>query len=556
MADSTDAPTPAAEGARPERDRPWVMRTYAGHSSAAASNELYRRNLAKGQTGLSVAFDLPTQTGYDPDHVLSRGEVGKVGVPISHIGDMRRLFDQIPLGEMNTSMTINAVAMYMLALYQVAAEEQAEAAGQDPAEVRARHVMDAPYVVKPNNEGSSVGVYIVHEGDPAPALSDAMPARVMVEAYAPGRELTTTVLGDRALGVTEIVTAGWYDYDAKYSEGGSRHVVPAEIPDEVTRAFERTGGILTTTLAENAGQVARTLAQTGSEVIEALNRQGGEVRQTFELSARGLEEAFLARGSELTAQFSSTGGEITARFAETGDALRAHFAETGAALTHDISVRGDALRSEGRDRLRHQPRGVLDAVGARGGEVGERLLAEAVGGHPRPLLVGGGDRLDEHLAGPAGSEVADSAVDPVADELDPAVTRSGLTIDLGDEFFRIHLGCTRRPAFMARRPADCRVKGVVRAGPVALGAVEEARRPTGMRHRLEQEGIQRHGRIRGLQLLQGRGDGFVEVGVMGGVGKSKPLCRFQYRAGCRVALIVLDEARAKVIHRIRLGNGG
>ncbi|WP_246297272.1 protein meaA [Janibacter cremeus] len=114
------------------------MRTYAGHSSAAASNELYRRNLAKGQTGLSVAFDLPTQTGYDPDHVLSRGEVGKVGVPISHIGDMRKLFDQIPLGEMNTSMTINAVAMYLLAMYQVAAEEQAEAAGQDPAEVVAK----------------------------------------------------------------------------------------------------------------------------------------------------------------------------------------------------------------------------------------------------------------------------------------------------------------------------------------------------------------------------------------------------------------------------------
>ena len=135
-------PTAADQGAaapsRPERDRPWVMRTYAGHSSAAASNELYRRNLAKGQTGLSVAFDLPTQTGYDPDHVLSRGEVGKVGVPISHIGDMRRLFDAIPLGEMNTSMTINATAMYLLALYQVAAEEQAEAAGEDPAAVIAR----------------------------------------------------------------------------------------------------------------------------------------------------------------------------------------------------------------------------------------------------------------------------------------------------------------------------------------------------------------------------------------------------------------------------------
>jgi (2R)-ethylmalonyl-CoA mutase len=125
--------TEAAQPARPERDRPWVMRTYAGHSSAAASNALYRRNLAKGQTGLSVAFDLPTQTGYDPDHPLARGEVGKVGVPISHIGDMRALFDQIPLASMNTSMTINATAMWLLAMYQVAAQEQSEAAGEDPA---------------------------------------------------------------------------------------------------------------------------------------------------------------------------------------------------------------------------------------------------------------------------------------------------------------------------------------------------------------------------------------------------------------------------------------
>ncbi|MEU4195684.1 protein meaA [Kribbella sp. NPDC026611] len=105
-------------------DRPWVMRTYAGHSSAAESNALFRRNLAKGQTGLSVAFDLPTQTGYDPDHPLAKGEVGKVGVPVAHLGDVRALFDQIPLAQMNTSMTINAPAMWMLALYQVAAQEQ------------------------------------------------------------------------------------------------------------------------------------------------------------------------------------------------------------------------------------------------------------------------------------------------------------------------------------------------------------------------------------------------------------------------------------------------
>ncbi|SEN97334.1 protein meaA [Actinacidiphila rubida] len=111
-------------GERRKRDRPWLMRTYAGHSTAEASNELYRRNLAKGQTGLSVAFDLPTQTGYDPDHVLARGEVGRVGVPVSHLGDMRRLFQDIPLERMNTSMTINATAMWLLALYQVVAEEQ------------------------------------------------------------------------------------------------------------------------------------------------------------------------------------------------------------------------------------------------------------------------------------------------------------------------------------------------------------------------------------------------------------------------------------------------
>ncbi|WP_405984345.1 protein meaA [Streptomyces sp. NBC_00872] len=107
-----------------QKDRPWLMRTYAGHSTAEASNELYRRNLAKGQTGLSVAFDLPTQTGYDPDHLLARGEVGRVGVPVSHLGDMRRLFQDIPLERTNTSMTINATAMWLLALYQVVAEEQ------------------------------------------------------------------------------------------------------------------------------------------------------------------------------------------------------------------------------------------------------------------------------------------------------------------------------------------------------------------------------------------------------------------------------------------------
>jgi (2R)-ethylmalonyl-CoA mutase len=136
-----------------ERDRPWVMRTYAGHSSARTSNLLYRRNLAKGQTGLSVAFDLPTQTGYDPDHELARGEVGKVGVSISHIGDMRTLFDGIPLAQANTSMTINATAMWLLALYASVAEEQgadlAQLSGTTQNDIIKEYLSRGTYVFPP-----------------------------------------------------------------------------------------------------------------------------------------------------------------------------------------------------------------------------------------------------------------------------------------------------------------------------------------------------------------------------------------------------------------------
>jgi ethylmalonyl-CoA mutase len=136
-----------------ERDRPWVIRTYAGHSSAERSNELYRRNLAKGQTGLSVAFDLPTQTGYDPDDELARGEVGKVGVPVGHIGDMRALFRDIPMGEANTSMTINAPAMWLLALYVAVAEEhgadRATLAGTTQNDIVKEYLSRGTYVFPP-----------------------------------------------------------------------------------------------------------------------------------------------------------------------------------------------------------------------------------------------------------------------------------------------------------------------------------------------------------------------------------------------------------------------
>ncbi|HSZ28759.1 MAG TPA: methylmalonyl-CoA mutase family protein, partial [Pseudonocardiaceae bacterium] len=136
-----------------ERDRPWVMRTYAGHSSAKTSNALYRRNLAKGQTGLSVAFDLPTQTGYDPDHELARGEVGKVGVPISHLGDMRMLFDGIPMAQANTSMTINATAMWLLALYASVARENgadlAQLSGTTQNDIIKEYLSRGTYVFPP-----------------------------------------------------------------------------------------------------------------------------------------------------------------------------------------------------------------------------------------------------------------------------------------------------------------------------------------------------------------------------------------------------------------------
>jgi ethylmalonyl-CoA mutase len=136
-----------------ERDRPWVMRTYAGHSSAETSNALYRRNLAKGQTGLSVAFDLPTQTGYDPDDELARGEVGRVGVPVSHIGDMRTLFDGISMADANTSMTINAPAMWLLALYVAVADEhgapRATLAGTTQNDIVKEYLSRGTYVFPP-----------------------------------------------------------------------------------------------------------------------------------------------------------------------------------------------------------------------------------------------------------------------------------------------------------------------------------------------------------------------------------------------------------------------
>ncbi|MFN2497407.1 MAG: methylmalonyl-CoA mutase family protein, partial [Pseudonocardiaceae bacterium] len=153
-------------------DRPWVMRTYAGHSSARKSNALYRRNLAKGQTGLSVAFDLPTQTGYDPDHELARGEVGKVGVPVSHIGDLRALFEGIPMAQANTSMTINATAMWLLALYVSVAQEHgadlAQLSGTTQNDIIKEYLSRGTYVFPPRPSLRLITDMVVYAVDHIP----------------------------------------------------------------------------------------------------------------------------------------------------------------------------------------------------------------------------------------------------------------------------------------------------------------------------------------------------------------------------------------------------
>ncbi len=156
----------------PDRDRPWVIRTYSGHSSAEKSNELYRSNLAKGQTGLSVAFDLPTQTGYDSDHPLARGEVGKVGVPIGHIDDMTALFNQIPLDRMNTSMTINATAAWLLALYAATAERQgvesAQLSGTTQNDIIKEYLSRGTYVFPPEASMRLISDMVAYTVDAIP----------------------------------------------------------------------------------------------------------------------------------------------------------------------------------------------------------------------------------------------------------------------------------------------------------------------------------------------------------------------------------------------------
>ena len=185
---------------------------------------------------LDAGRDLPARLAEIAPDVVFNALHGRWGED----GCVQGLLEWLGIPYTHSGVLASALAMdksRTKQLFREAGLPVVESVIADADEVRARHVLPPPYVVKPNNEGSSVGVYLVHEAANAPPqLSDQMPARVMVETYAPGREMTVAVLGDRALGVTEIVTTGWYDYDAKYKPGGSRHVIPADIPAEIAQA--------------------------------------------------------------------------------------------------------------------------------------------------------------------------------------------------------------------------------------------------------------------------------------------------------------------------------
>ena len=184
---------------------------------------------------LDAGRDLPARLAEIAPDVVFNALHGRWGED----GCVQGLLEWLGIPYTHSGVLASALAMdksRTKQLFREAGLPVVESVIADADEVRARHVLPPPYVVKPNNEGSSVGVYLVHEAANAPPqLSDQMPARVMVETYAPGREMTVAVLGDRALGVTEIITTGWYDYDAKYKPGGSRHVIPADIPEEIAR---------------------------------------------------------------------------------------------------------------------------------------------------------------------------------------------------------------------------------------------------------------------------------------------------------------------------------
>ena len=187
-------------------------------------------------TELDAGKDLPARLAELAPDVVFNALHGRWGED----GCVQGLLEWLGIPYTHSGVLASALAMdksRTKQLFREAGLPVVESVIADADEVRARHVLPPPYVVKPNNEGSSVGVYLVHEtANAPPQLSDQMPARVMVETYAPGREMTVAVLGDRALGVTEIITTGWYDYDAKYKPGGSRHVIPAEIPEAIAQA--------------------------------------------------------------------------------------------------------------------------------------------------------------------------------------------------------------------------------------------------------------------------------------------------------------------------------
>ncbi len=278
-----------------ERDRPWLMRTYSGHSSARASNELYRTNLAKGQTGLSVAFDLPTQTGYDPDHPLARGEVGKVGVPVPHLGEMRILFEGIPLDEMNTSMTINATAVWLFGMYAALAEEQ----GVDPAELSGTTQNDivkeflsrGTYIFGPEASRRLTVDLVCHTWRHAPAWNpiNVCPYHYQEAGATPVQEIAYGLA--TAVGVLDAVRESGQVERRRVPGRGRPHLVLRRRGDPLRRGDVQDARVH----APLGPHLPRALRRRGPEAAPVPVRHAGELARSHRGAAREQRAARRAR---------------------------------------------------------------------------------------------------------------------------------------------------------------------------------------------------------------------------------------------------------------------
>jgi (2R)-ethylmalonyl-CoA mutase len=366
---------------QPTRDKPWIFRTYAGHSTAAESNALYRKNLAKGQTGLSVAFDLPTQTGYDSDDLLAKGEVGKVGVPVSHIGDMRMLFDSIPLATMNTSMTINATAAWLMALYIAVADEQgaprASLTGTIQNDIIKEYLSRGTYVFPPAPSMRLIKDIAIFTTSELPKWNpmNICSYHLQEAGATPVQELAFALA--TAIAVLDTVKASGEVSEAKFSEvvgrisffvnAGLRFITEiskmrafVELWDEITR--ERYG------ITDPKHRLFRYGVQVNSLGLTEQQPENNVSRILLEMLAVTLSKNARARAVQLPAWNEALG---LPRPWDQQWSLRMQqiLAYETDLLEHDDIFDGSTVMTEKVERLKHEAREELDRIEQMGGAV-------------------------------------------------------------------------------------------------------------------------------------------------------------------------------------------